>query len=559
MRKSIIKMISIVLSLLILITALCACNVNVETGEKTYNDGVIGEKKGDIWGEVSDALGGLSPIKYSGAYAIAEKASDGAYEPTATPGYVERNGYQISAGTLTAGELKDSKNIDEWLELCSGELKEYITKRGLYTNNIIIVTVKNSNGDSSIFNQTVELCLASDNSVIYKAKTDINGEASLYFDKKYESSEKYVKVNNEKKTVTQASSVDFNINAKSQNIKELDLMLMIDTTGSMSDELEYIKVELADMVTRVNQSNEALSIRVSVNFYRDEGDDYIVKYFDFRENVEECVKQISEQSANGGGDYPEAVHTALDNAISGHEWRENAVKICFFVLDAPPHTESEIQGINSQIVKSLTLASEKGIKVIPVASSGVDKDTEFILRSFALMTGGTYIFLTNHSGIGNPHIEPSVDDYTVEPLNECMIRVVCEYCGLEYTPKYKYDENDFSKLRIGTYCSEEENMVNQKSITLNSNGSCSIVFSMLKSYIVIGDFSYEDGYLTIYTSENIQNKDELEEITLTFKYESGKLIYMRDKSSVDEYHNFKDGDTFVFQYDIYDRVDYVLD
>ena len=68
-----------------------------------------------------------------------------------------------------------------------------------------------------------------------------------------------------------------------------------------------------------------------------------------------------------------------------------------------------------------------------MASSGVDKDTEVLLRSFAVMTGGTYIFLTDHSGIGNPHLDPTVEEYTVEALNECMIRVICEYCGLEYT------------------------------------------------------------------------------------------------------------------------------
>ena len=285
--------------------------------------------------------------------------------------------------------------------------------------------------------------VSSDDKVLYTSKTDINGEAYLFYSDKEMSAVSSVRVGEEKKDVV-LNSVEyivFETNYSENEIKALDLMLMIDTTGSMGDELEYIKEELSDMVGRIGESNQVLSIRVSVNFYRDEGDEYVVKYFDFRENIDECVKQISEQRAEGGGDYPEAVHTALENAITGHEWREDAVKLCFFVLDAPPHTESEIQGINSNILKSLKTASENGIRVIPVASSGVDKDTEYILRSFALMTGGTYIFLTNHSGIGYSHIEPSTDSYDVEPLNECMIRVVCEYCGLKYEAKYQYTEN----------------------------------------------------------------------------------------------------------------------
>lgn len=148
------------------------------------------------------------------------------------------------------------------------------------------------------------------------------------------------------------------------------------------------------------------------------------------------------QHAEGGGDYPEAVHTALDNAINGHEWREDAVKICFLVLDAPPHSESEVQGINKEILGSVEKAAELGIKMIPVASSGVDTETEVILRSFAVMTGGTYLFLTDDSGIGGSHLEPTVGEYTVEPLNECMIRVVCEFCGLPYQAQTVYEPSD---------------------------------------------------------------------------------------------------------------------
>jgi hypothetical protein len=103
----------------------------------------------------------------------------------------------------------------------------------------------------------------------------------------------------------------------------------------------------------------------------------------------------------------------------------------FFVLDAPPHSESEIKGINTRMTETVKMAAEKGVRIIPVASSGVDTETEFLLRSWAVMTGGTYTFLTNHSGVGNDHLEPTIGQYKVEKLNECMIRIICEYCGLE--------------------------------------------------------------------------------------------------------------------------------
>ena len=210
-------------------------------------------------------------------------------------------------------------------------------------------------------------------------------------------------------------------------------MYMVDTTGSMGDELNYIKAELVDMVNRITEKDQAVSIRVSVNFYRDEGDDYIVKYFDFREDINACYELIKNEKADGGGDTPEAVHTALDNAVNGHTWREDALKLCFLVLDAPPHSEEEIQGINADLRETFIKAAESGIRFIPVMCSGADKATEYLLRSLAAITNGTFIFLTDDSGIGNPHIETSVGDYNVEKLNDCMVRVVCEFAGFEYT------------------------------------------------------------------------------------------------------------------------------
>ena len=71
--------------------------------------------------------------------------------------------------------------------------------------------------------------------------------------------------------------------------------------------------------------------------------------------------------------------------------------------------------------------AKQGIRLIPVAASGVDKDTEFMLRFFASSTGGTYVFLTDDSGVGNSHIAASVGDYEVEKLNELLIRLIEYY------------------------------------------------------------------------------------------------------------------------------------
>ncbi len=213
-----------------------------------------------------------------------------------------------------------------------------------------------------------------------------------------------------------------NVEAKAN--KSLDFMIVCDTTGSMGDELSYLAAELKDIVTRIKEDNGNIKTRLSVNFYRDEQDEYVVREYPFTDNLADVVNAIGEQYASGGGDFPEAVHTALDSAINRHEWNEDAVKVMFLVLDAPPHDDGQIP---SEVKDLIEKAAGMGIRIVPVAASGIDKSTEYLLRHMAFLTGGTYTFLTDDSGIGFTHLEPTIGDYTVERLNDMMVRIVDSY------------------------------------------------------------------------------------------------------------------------------------
>ena len=406
----------------------------IKDGERNiYGDGVIGERKSDGGSGISGVIDGIIGRIYGGKDKAVYDSEAIVGMPEPMPGeyydggvvydpgdpYGSFNG-QLKPGMLTAGEVKDAKDLGNWRSLWEDENWANIRKaRGLFADNVIKVDT---------------LPLAKVKLLDGETVADRHGNATLVYPDSYKG-----KVLTVKSAEFDAYEVTCEPGAKAEltvavdfvpaTPSNLDLMLMIDTTGSMGDELEYLKVEIKNVIERVC-SEQNINVRLSVNFYRDEGDDYVVKYYDFRDDIDDCVRILGEQCSDGGGDYPEAVHTALGNVLQ-HSWREDSVKLCFFVLDAPPHDESEIQGINSGMRKDVAAISAAGIRIIPVVSSGADLSVESLMRSFAVMTGGTYIFLTNHSGIGGDHQTPSDTQYEVEPLNDCMVRVIKEYMYAE--------------------------------------------------------------------------------------------------------------------------------
>ncbi len=329
------------------------------------------------------------------------------------------------AGMLTGGEWNDNAHWADWEALYSSheDWKQYKSDWKNPIDHRIAVKVT-SNG------QPLEGAKVSCKSAVSSAVTDNKGMAYLFYTAIDGATEDIVvDFNGTSKTldgVTGNASLECDLGAVTADpdVRGLDFMIVCDTTGSMGDELEYLKVELEDIVRKISQENPNTNIRTSVNFYRDEDDDYEVRCFPFTDDIEKSAGAIKEQSADGGGDFPEAVHTALENAINDHDWSENSTKIMFLVLDAPPHDDAQIIGsVNKQIAK----AAEMGIRIVPIASSGIDKPTEYLLRTMAFSTGGTYTFLTSDSGIGNDHIEPTVGAFNVEKLSDMMVRIVNGY------------------------------------------------------------------------------------------------------------------------------------
>jgi hypothetical protein len=209
------------------------------------------------------------------------------------------------------------------------------------------------------------------------------------------------------------------------------MAFIVDCTGSMSDELEYLKVEIKSIAETVSRRFPKVRQRFALVAYRDRGDRYVTRVYDFTVNLDRFISLLGAQKADGGGDYPEAVHEAIDNAAD-LSWDDgNAARVCFHVADAPPH-DSKIGRTFSAVDK----LRRHGVAIYPVASSGVKDLAEFTMRTEALLTGSDYLFLTDDSGVGNAHATPTADKYNVEVLRDLMVRMIAqEICGLKFGPR----------------------------------------------------------------------------------------------------------------------------
>ena len=198
----------------------------------------------------------------------------------------------------------------------------------------------------------------------------------------------------------------------------MDLAIVVDTTGSMGDEMAFLRAELDAIVARLQRNAGNVSLRIGVVVFRDDGDDYVVRTAPLTDRMDEVRGFIADQAAEGGGDAPEA----LDQAVAAStrlQWRPEAAKAVLLVTDAPPHGD--------RIERTLALTQglrAQGVQVIPVGASGVDDDAQYVLRSMAALTQGRYIFLTDDSGVGNSHAEPDVACYQVTRLDQLIARVL---------------------------------------------------------------------------------------------------------------------------------------
>ncbi len=175
----------------------------------------------------------------------------------------------------------------------------------------------------------------------------------------------------------------------SQARPRIDVVFVLDTTGSMSGLLQSAKDKIWSLATTMAQAQPAPEIRVGLVAYRDRGDAYITQTFDLTSDLDSMYATLMDFQAAGGGDGPEAVNQALHDAVTKLAWSpaQNAYKVVFLVGDAPPHMDYQD---DVKYPVTLALARQKGI-VVNTIQCGEDGSATPPWQQIASLGDGNFL------------------------------------------------------------------------------------------------------------------------------------------------------------------------
>ena len=216
---------------------------------------------------------------------------------------------------------KDDKSISEKSAKKSADLSEY-------SNPIMSLFHKHKRSYDSLNNSFDSM----DKKTGKKQKKELTGFQKSFIESQKEEFEKNFKIlKDDFKFLEEYEKKIF----KDTN---LDLMFIMDLTGSMGIWLDEAKKSIKDIIEEITENNPGSKIRLSFVGYRDfnmADEKRVYNSKEFTENIKEITDYINNLGCFGGGDIPEDIVGALKHSLN-MKW-ESEAKYAILVCDAPCH------------------------------------------------------------------------------------------------------------------------------------------------------------------------------------------------------------------------------
>ncbi|MBI2345356.1 MAG: VWA domain-containing protein [Deltaproteobacteria bacterium] len=412
----------------LLVIAVVGCG----TADMGGGGGADGDGNGGQNGEVqvSKELGVLYRDLGRPPYTWETSPVDGApaVGPTAVEETTEDFAEMVPNSRLKGGEWNDHEHFAEYLTWAgdfNGELVYWFD-----ADPRIVMMVRDEAG-AAVPNARVVLTDVTGASV-YQAVTDGQGEA-VFFPNMLKGTQDAKELTlavtkgdaraESRQTIDRAQSArwDLRLATVPRPLAAVDVVFALDTTGSMYDEIGQLRETLQAIVTQTGQLNPSLALRLGLVLFRDRGDEYVTQVTDLTSDVAAIQEQIDGAEANGGGDYRESVSAALHDAVRTVHWSAadaEAARLIFLIGDAPPHLDYAQE---PHYLEEALMALRQGIKIYPVAASGIDDAGEYVFRQLSLLTMAKFIFIS-YNGTA-PY---AVGAYDENNLDEIIFTTIAE-------------------------------------------------------------------------------------------------------------------------------------
>jgi uncharacterized protein YegL len=180
--------------------------------------------------------------------------------------------------------------------------------------------------------------------------------------------------------------------------KTLELVFVLDTTGSMGGLIDGAKQRIWGIVNEVQQSPARPNVRVGLVAYRDKGDSYVTQVLPLTNDLDKVYTTLMEYRADGGGDGPEDVRRALADGVRKAGWSKpdrNLAQIVFLVGDAPPHDDY----VQEPDTLTTTAEAVTSGMVVNTIQCGADPQTQAVWQKIARRGEGQYFRIAQDGGV----------------------------------------------------------------------------------------------------------------------------------------------------------------
>lgn len=356
--------------------------------------------------------------------------------PSAAPAMSARKSGAKPGGAsgLKAGYADDNKQFNYFINF----LERYAGQAPHYPVNIqerIVLKVLDANGKPA---PNAEVSIKAGNSLLQKGRTYSDGTFLFFPSEQGKDIFRYrasitVLQRTRELDIDRQGPRDIEVRLEQQRAVPdplpLDVLFVLDTTGSMGEEIARLKKTIELINLNLSSLPSKTQVRFGMVLYRDRGDEYVTRTVPLTGDLEKFQQALNTVQANGGGDGPEDLQSALQEAVTGINWNQEGIRIAFVITDAQPHLD---YGQQYTYVDAVQEAKRRGIKIFSVGTGGLNIAGEYVLRQVAQYTLGRYIFLTygekGESEGGSPGSvsHHTGDNFQTDKLEAIIIRFAKE-------------------------------------------------------------------------------------------------------------------------------------